>query len=335
MAILGGIDEAGLGPLLGPLTLGWSVLRVPSAEVDPWQLLSDCVSPTVAGAARRVVVADSKKVHARNPRGRARLERTALTFLAQLPRSEPDGAGEDVPRDARRFLFGPLRPHDELVARHPWYAHLDPLPRHQSAESLELAAAALGRGLGAADVSVLDAGVRVVPAGELNASYRETDNKSETVWQRTLEVLRHLWTEHGTEGPLVTVDLQGARQTYGGPLARGFPEAQVTRLEERPRFAVYRLDETRAGADVWRPRRMDLVFREKGDVHSFPVALASCLAKYAREIAMEGFNAYFAAAAPDLRPTAGYTTDGRRWLEDARAVLEGGDLPHDVLVRDR
>ena len=35
------------------------------------------------------------------------------------------------------------------------------------------------------------AGVRVVPAGELNRSYHSTGNKSLTVWERVLELLQH------------------------------------------------------------------------------------------------------------------------------------------------
>ena len=327
VAVIAGVDEAGLGPLLGPLTIGWSVLGLPSLDLDPWTLLRPVVAPAPREAKKRVVVADSKKVYARNPTGRARLEKTALTFLAQR-----SGC---VPRDARAFLFGPLRPPEELVVRHPWYRHLTTLPHFQSADTLELAAAALGRGMERARVALWDAGVRVVPAGELNASYRATDNKSETVWQRTLEVLGHLWRNFGQDAPQVTVDLLGARNTYGAALARGFADATVTRIEERPRFAVYRMDERDETADAWRPRRMDLIFREKGDVHSFPVALASCLAKYAREISMEAFNAHFGALCPTLTPTAGYTTDGRRWLADARDTLRSADLPPDVLVRTR
>jgi len=36
---------------------------------------------------------------------------------------------------------------------------------------------------------------------------------------------------------------------------------------------------------------------------------------------MDAFNAYFAELQPGLRPTAGYTTDGRRWLAEARSAL--------------
>ncbi|MFT5289485.1 MAG: ribonuclease HII [Planctomycetota bacterium] len=325
--LIGGVDEAGLGPLLGPLTVGWSVLSVPQADSNPWELLSDVVAPAPKGASKRIVVADSKKVYSRNAPGRARLERTALSFLTQVL--------DAVPQEPRGVLFGCLRAPEELVSQHPWYAQLSPLPRHQGADLLELSAAALARGLKRAKVSFVDGGVRLVPAGELNASYRETNNKGETTWLRTLEVLVHIWRSHGKDAPCITVDLQGARQKYGAALARGFPEASVTRIEERANYASYRLDERGKSADTWRPRRMELIFREKGDVHSFPTALASCFAKYAREISMEAFNAYFQKIDPDLKATAGYTTDGRRWLEDARSILGPVELHRDVLIRTR
>ena len=80
---------------------------------------------------------------------------------------------------------------------------------------------------------------------------------------------------------------------------------------------------------------MTVEFRAKGEEHSFAVALGSCLAKYARETVMDGFNRYFQSLQPDLTPTAGYTTDGRRWLQDAKPAPADGHLAPDVLVRTR
>ncbi len=80
---------------------------------------------------------------------------------------------------------------------------------------------------------------------------------------------------------------------------------------------------------------MRLEFQAKGEEHSFAVALASCIAKYAREIAMSGFNRYFEAHQPNLKPTAGYTTDGRRWLAEAESALASTGVARGVLVRDR
>ena len=50
---------------------------------------------------------------------------------------------------------------------------------------------------------------------------------------------------------------------------------------------------------------------------------------------MEAFNAYFAARREGLRPTAGYTTDGRRFLADIEGLLAELGIERDSLVRDR
>ena len=327
--VLAGIDEAGLGPILGPLSIGFSVLRVPTAEPDAWRLLRRTVHRRPTKRAR-LVVADSKRVFSRNDTGLQRLERTVLTFLSLL---RPEGR---PPTDPTELLFPHFRPDPATLRQHPWYATLPTLPRIVEPESIELGAAVLGRRMAQRGMELLDAGVRIVPSGELNASYAETCNKGQTVWERSLEVLRHLWHEHGEADPQVTVDLLGGRTHYGALLARGFPEADVQVLHEGPEEAVYVLAEKGSSAsERWLPRRMRLEFRPKGEDASFAVALASCIAKYARELVMSGFNAYFAERQPGLRPTAGYTTDGRRWLADADEALRRAGVDRGDLVRQR
>ena len=327
--VIAGIDEAGLGPLLGPLSIGYSVFRLPEPGADPWRLLAPMVGKRAHKRAK-LVVADSKRVFQRSQPGAKRLESTALGFLALL-----DEAGRP-PASALDLVFGDVAPDRALVARHPWYEHLPAIPAEQSAASLELLASLLGRRMREKELEILDAGVRLVPAGELNLSYGETENKGATVWLRCAEVLRHLWDRHGESSPRVTVDLLGGRIHYADLLREAFPEARVDVLFEGPEHAAYRLDEAHErAAESWLPKRMSIEFLAKGEDASFAVALASCLAKYTRELVMEGFNAYFGARDPELAPTAGYTTDGRRWLADARGAIRSAGIPDDVLVRER
>ena len=317
-----GIDEAGLGPILGPLAIGYSVLRLDD-DGDPWKLLSRRVARDPRNSRGRLVVADSKRVFDRSPSGRKRLEATVLVFLAQL---RADGR---PPLTSSEVLFAKLRPDADVLRRHPWYDRLPRPPFENEPETLELRAELLRREMQRRGCALVDASVRLVPAGELNASYHETENKSRTVWRKTREVLRHVWTTHAENDLRVTVDRQGGRARYGPLLARGFPEAEVVLLSEERGLSTYRIEE-RAG-----PRSMYVEFREKGEDHSFSTALASCLAKYSRETVMAAFNSYFSALQPDLRPTAGYTTDGRRWLEDARPALRAAELAEGVLIRER
>ncbi|MCC6408554.1 MAG: hypothetical protein IT453_15435, partial [Planctomycetes bacterium] len=180
-----------------------------------------------------------------------------------------------------------------------------------------------------AEVELVDAGVRVIPERELNRSFRATGNKGRTTWEQCAALLARVWELHATEGLRCVVDRQGGRAHYGGLLARLYPTARVELVREDDGLSEYRVIE-RDG-----PRRMKLLFAEKAERRSFAVALASCLAKYARETAMDSFNDYFRELSPDLAPTAGYTTDGRRWLADAAELLERLELADDCLVRER
>jgi hypothetical protein len=327
--IVAGIDEAGLGPLLGPLCLGYSVLRFPAGARTLWERLAPLVSDEPARSRASFVVADSKRVFQRNPTGAKRLESVALGFLAQR---EP---GRSLPASAERLLWrtpGELAvaPPERILAEHPWYAAEPGLPWSCHAGLLELDAERLARALRAERIELLDAGVVVVPEGELNRSFDETRSKSATEWRHSARILERLWNAHAGQGLKLVIDRLGGRSRYGALLARALPNARVAGARETPERSEYELV-ARAGA----AGRMRVLFAEKAERGSFPVALASCLAKYARETAMRSFNAYFAARERNLAPTAGYTTDGRRWLEQAAPALAAAGVERAALVRTR
>jgi ribonuclease HII len=331
MAKLGGVDEAGLGPLLGPLTLGFSVFEAPAGErgaaCDLWSTLAPAVTSDPMKDKRRFVVADSKIVFKRTPRCSKRLEATALGFLALL-----DGTRRPH-TDAARFLWNSpreLAPASDAVAMHPWYrGHARPLPAHQDASALELRVESLWQKMQRSEVKLLDAGVRVLPEGDLNRSFQQTSNKAETHWSASVAIYQRIWRDHAREGIELSIDRHGGRMHYGSRLAVAFQDAIVTLVSEAPERSEYELVERRG------PRAMRMIFAERAEQASFAVALASCLAKYARETAMHAFNQWFAARAPELVATAGYRNDAQRWLADAEPVIARERLDRALLVRDR
>lgn len=318
--VLAGIDEAGLGPLLGSLAIGYAWLEVPAEEPEPWRRLRPVVAKTPSKRAR-LVVGDSKVVFQRTARGARRLEETVLAFHG-LAR------GSAQVRAAQEFLFGGIAP-PEAFRRLPWEQELAALPADCAPDALELSRAVLARALARAGIEVLDCGVRLVPAAELNASYAETENKADSVWERVVEVLRRAFELRVRGEVLATVDMLGGRRRYGSRLARAFPEARVSLVAESEGRSAYLLEARDGG------QGMRLEFRVKGETHAFAVALASCCAKYARELEMRAFNAFFARWQPGLAPTAGYREDGNRWLAEAGEALAKSGVERALLVRER
>jgi hypothetical protein len=326
-ATFAGVDEAGLGPLLGPLTLGYSVFTAPHAAVDLWSALAPLVSQDPRDDARAFVVADSKVVFKRTPRCSKRLEATALGFLALLD------AARRPERTLQSLLFeapADLAVEAPFIARHAWYRDAArPLPHHWNTSTLEVRVESLSRALRKAQVELVDAGVRTVTESALNASLEATQNKSLTHWSFSAPIFRRVFENHGARGVELWVDRHGGRSHYGPLLGRAFPEALVEWIDETPQCSRYSV-RMRDGA-----RRMRIVFSEKAERSSFAVALGSCLAKYARESAMDAFNAHFGAFDATLAPTAGYTTDARRWLNDSTALRERIGLAPADFVRQR
>lgn len=320
LGVLAGLDEAGFGPLLGPLTIGCVALRSTDGPVDPWERLAPLVGRAGDRDPERLAVGDSKAVFERNARGRARLERTVLAFHAVL---------HGVPRDAREFLDATVAPCgcDEIRAefwRDALPTRLEGIEDGTTARNADMLRAALDR----ARLELLVCAVRAVPPAHLNASFARTESKGATHWEQCAPFLERLWDEFGPEGIDLVVDRHGGRMRYATLLAATFAGSRVTVVSEVPARSVYAI-EGPAG------RYVRATFAEKADALSFPVALASCCAKYAREVSMEAFNAHFVARQPGLSPTAGYVTDARRWLSEAGPALSRAGLAAADLVRTR
>jgi ribonuclease HII len=106
-----------------------------------------------------------------------------------------------------------------------------------------------------------------------------------------------------------TVDRLGGRKFYRDALVEAFPGALVLVESEAADASRYRVVED--------GREHAVGFVVGGESASPLTALASCVAKYARELHMLLFNRWWCAQVPGLKPTAGYPEDAKRWLQDA------------------
>jgi hypothetical protein len=323
--VIAGIDEAGYGPLLGPLCVGAVVFRVDDwkpgdAAPDFWKSLSSAVCRKATDKRSRIAIDDSKKLKGPNDRTTRHplheLERGVLAFLACL------AAGGHRP-EHDLALFECLGAHAE---EHPWYAG-DPLccPLSLQAGQVGIIANQLTGALDRASTSVLSINCCSVGEAAFNDLINRTGTKAATTGWATAQHLRHLWRTHALEeetcpgGPRVVCDAHGGRTEYADYLARALPGANVQTLEQSPERSRYVI--TGGLPDDPRPRALTVMFRPEAESACLPVALASMTAKLVREMMMARFNRYWCTQLPDLRPTAGYTLDARRWLRDAERVL--------------
>lgn len=333
--ILLGIDEAGYGPLLGPLTVGAAAFRINSwSEGSPapdlWKLLEAAVCKEPRDARSRIPVADSKKlklansVTTRHPL--VHLERAVLTFLRHVP-----GAPASIP-DTDAALFKSL---GVTLEQRAWYAGPpSPVPVGTAASALAIHANQLGGALESAEVEPLALWCRAVGETRFNAIVGESGSKAEATASVLGEYLRLAFEQWGSgeQGELrIVCDRQGGRTSYAPMLARECRAASdaatrwtgsVKVLEESDRCSRYEVHD--------RARSMTVTFMPEAESAHLPVALASMVAKLIRELSMARFNRYWCARAMDtasleLKPTAGYRQDAARWLHDARDLLTSDD----------
>lgn len=314
MAFLVGTDEAGYGPPLGPLVISATAWECPQRSVDLYEILADVVadSPKSAksGTAKpRLLIADSKVACRSGAIGD--LETTVLLLLEQVygrrPKTLSDLVAIVMPTCGNDFL-----------EQHFWLNGLDlELPVETPSDALAEMSSELGPRFRSAcqDNAIRLSSVQstILLPPEFNAEVVQLGNKATLLSDRTLRLAAGL-VNGRSDDTLIECDKHGGRSYYREMITNSLTDRPVEIVAESPQQSVYQWSLPN--------RECEVRFTAKGE-GQLPVALASMVSKYVREVFMVAWNDYWSIQVPNIKPTKGYPQDAKRFLREIKdAVTE-------------
>ncbi len=285
-----GIDEAGLGPVLGVFCVGMTKFEAP--EHFDFNLILGQLLNKDKSSTDKIVVDDSKKIFSK-AKGIEILERTVLSVIASAFGCVPKNVGQLL------NLLGADCSYKNIA----WYSNLanKALPIKASLATCNQNGLYIKQQCQNLNVKILDLSLGFYTAYDFNKSLDKTSNKALTCQSILNQLMSKL--DCNINARLV-VDQQGGRRYYSQWLQEVFLNEVVT------------LSEGSGVASKYTCKNMLIEFHCKADQQFFEVALASLIAKYCREIFMLEFNNYWQNQVPSIKPTAGYPQDGKRFLQD-------------------
>jgi ribonuclease HII len=319
MAVIVGIDEAGFGPILGPLVVSASVFSLPQQLLnkDFWQVLRKSVGGRPRHLAGRVLIADSKKAFSKSL-GIKHLQRTVLACLKCLGK-EPVTLTELLSLVSADCL--------QRLSGYPWYKDAGAQQISVNKTDVAIAASVLQDDLVSNKLKLLELKSCCLDVAYYNKMVSAVRNKASVLFTATCALINSAFDSFAADGLHIIIDRQGGRVRYRRPLQRMFPDMQLKILKETPAASSYEL--LRDG------KQMRLHFAVGADDRFLPVALASMLSKYLRQLLIENINRYFTGFGAELKPTAGYWKDGLRFIEDLKQNIPHVAYDSNQLIRCR
>ena len=304
--LLIGVDEAGYGPSMGPLTICATAWRVPSSfdACEMTTLLEpEFLAKPIKSTSTHVPIGDSKKIH------REALAVEGLILGAKFLCFEIDGM---IHSEWDSNLAAFARQDWDRLASIPWYtkrqstcfATLDKIIVDQR-EYFQAASAKMKTH----SIALAGIRMRVIDEVEFNLQVDRTGNKSTLLSESSLALLKQAITEFAREGEDIEVycDKHGGRNRYQALLTLTFDEEWFAIETESRACSRYTTN--------WDGHSMQIQFKVEGD-SIFPSAAASIIAKWTREELMDRLNRFWEIeVAGDFAPTAGYYVDALRFAE--------------------
>ncbi|MGB8227433.1 MAG: hypothetical protein WCE45_11310 [Sedimentisphaerales bacterium] len=327
--VLVGIDEAGLGPILGPLVVSAACFSVPADKIqaDPaashfaaasmWSLLSDSVWSNKKHLAGRLLICDSKKAYTPST-GIAYLEKTVLSCLEILGKT---------PVSITELIDALCPTCKNRLAQYPWHKDLSHRDIKFNHDDIAISAGAFGRNLEKHNMSLITLKSFCFDVAFYNEMIGKVNNKSTVLFMAVCSLIDEIIKSAQHTNFHFIIDRQGGRTKYTRQLRTMFPDMELKVLDENDNISSYEL--------IMSGKKVKIDFIVKADADFLPACLASMVSKYLREQLMGCINSYFVEKCQNLKPTAGYWTDGKRFINDLKQIAPEIQYDPNQLIRCR
>ncbi len=330
-SIVIGADEAGYGPNLGPLLIVATAWSVPE-DLDDSQL-SAALVPTFAArpwslGCDHIPLGDSKQLYQPSA-GLASLEAGVLALLHGMDApKQPDFANNLG--TFKQFVEWPKRTGDgdenDSPTIAPWYQQLEqwPVPVCHTLEEISRLANVAREVLRPRSIKLLGCRAAIITESQFNSSVEKSGSKGQLLSSATLQLVRSFCDDQES-AVTVFCDRQGGRKNYLPILLEALPDQWFVETAHTTTRCSYR--------NTALPLR-EFHFTVGGDSFA-PTALASMVAKYLRERLMHSFNQFWKQHVPDIKPTAGYPLDAKRFRTAIEAKAQQLEMPESMWWRSR
>jgi ribonuclease HII len=319
MAVLVGIDEAGFGPILGPLVVSSSTFHVPDNLVwaNLWEVLRKSVSEKRARLNGRLLIADSKKAFTRAV-GLKHLKKTVLATLNYL--------GKD-PKSLTDLIMALCPDCLSHLNEYPWYRKIDDYSLDIESAGAQIGAAMLKTDFENTGVELLGLQSRILEVAYYNKMIEAVNNKAKVLFTAVAELMQLAIERFKNENIEIVVDRQGGRSHYRRELQLMFEDRELRVIHEDQDRSSYELSGGK--------NKLRVHFIVGADDKFLPVSLASMASKYLRELLVDNINEYFRGFNSAVKPTAGYWKDGLRFIEDLKTHIPNIKYDANQLIRSR